>query len=286
MPPAVEIARSSGRGASSAQRQRLDRARRARPVRAARMSLRLAQQADGERAEAGRLAQRVASDSPARSCASRAAIAASGDVGAQVDRQRRRARRPRWRRAAAPTAHRPRRLRCRSRVTTASPRTVRPGEATARRSSAARRRSAAGTARSRRPRSRNWPAAAAQLRRRAAARISTQPPSEPSCGQLAPPSASTVASGAAISLSPSGGANASAPVGVPADPSMAQREPHACARAGAARRAAAARPSARLGKTRPLEPTKVSWPRPRHQARSAAGGNASIAGRSQAPAAP
>ena len=34
-----------------------------------------------------------------------------------------------------------------------------------------------------------------------------------------------------------------------------------------------------LGKTRPLEPTKVSWPRPSLQRRSAAGGKASMAGR-------
>ena len=41
-----------------------------------------------------------------------------------------------------------------------------------------------------------------------------------------------------------------------------------------------------LGNTRPLEPTNVACPSPSHHARSAAGGNASMAGRSLAAAAP
>ena len=41
-----------------------------------------------------------------------------------------------------------------------------------------------------------------------------------------------------------------------------------------------------FGNTRPLEPTNVSCPSASHHARSAAGGNASIAGRSRASAAP
>ena len=41
-----------------------------------------------------------------------------------------------------------------------------------------------------------------------------------------------------------------------------------------------------FGNTRPLEPTNVSCPSASHQARSAAGGNASIAGRSRDSAAP
>jgi hypothetical protein len=45
----------------------------------------------------------------------------------------------------------------------------------------------------------------------ASARAATQPPSEPSRGQLAPPSASTVASGRSVTIVPSGRAKASAP---------------------------------------------------------------------------
>ena len=41
-----------------------------------------------------------------------------------------------------------------------------------------------------------------------------------------------------------------------------------------------------FGNTRPLEPTNVSCPSASHQARRAAGGNASIAGRSRDSAAP
>ena len=143
-------------------------------------------------------------------------------------------------------------------------------EATARSASAAGRRSARGTPRTSRRGSRSWPAAAAPPRRRRAPAASTQPPSEPSRGQLAPPSASTVGIGVSRHA-PLGRVEQQRAVLVPADPVMAQLEGDARRRrAAAATRAAAARSSWPCGNTRPLEPTNVSWPSPSHQARSAA----------------
>ena len=91
---------------------------------------------------------------------------------------------------------------------------------------------------------------------RAASR-STQLASEPSRGQLAPPSASTVTS-AAMAASRSPCAKRSRPA--PSQPSQrwrkAKRAPNASSRRSQARSSGEA--FIALGNTRPLEPTKVS----------------------------
>ena len=92
------------------------------------------------------------------------------------------------------------------------------------------------------------------------ASTSTQPPSEPSRGQLAPPSASTVASASTFTR-PRGVSNSSVAALVPAGPAMAQLEfarPRASSRRSQARSSGEALSD--FGNTRPLDPTKVSWP--------------------------
>ena len=119
----------------------------------------------------------------------------------------------------------------------------------------------------------------------ASCRTATQPPSEPSRGQLAPPSASTAASGVTDTV-PAGAAKLKAP--------RASQPVHRWRSANVtlsrSSRPSQARSSGEalsaVGNTRPLEPMKVDWPRPSHQARSASGGNAAIAARSRGSALP
>src|SRR5271165_6916791 len=114
---------------------------------------------------------------------------------------------------------------------------------------------------------------------------STQPPSAPSRGQEAPPSANTAAPGLMVS-SLDGPEKRRAP----SSPKPAKRDrsrsstPSSASRRSQARRSGVALKL--LGKTRPLVPTKVSSPSPAAQSRSARGGNASIAGRNRSAAAP
>ena len=112
-----------------------------------------------------------------------------------------------------------------------------------------------------------------------------QLPSEPSLGQLAPPSASRVALGLMV-MSPSGPVSCN-------DPSSAQpcqrwrtwnRTPLWRRRCSQARNKGAAFIS--LGNTRPEVPTKVSMPRVCTQVRRASGGNRSRLGCSKACSAP
>ena len=113
----------------------------------------------------------------------------------------------------------------------------------------------------------------------------TQPPSEPSRGQLAPPGASTVTEGA-TATTPSGVSKRSAPSA--SHPVQrwrsAKRTPSRPSRASQARSSGDAFMA--VGNTRPEEPTKHGWPRPSAHALSASGGNAAMAGRSQWAASP
>ncbi len=119
----------------------------------------------------------------------------------------------------------------------------------------------------------------------ARAMISAQLPSEPRRGQLAPPSASTVASARSVTT-PDGVSNVSAP----SSPQPVQRWRGLNTTPAASSRLIQARSSGdafRLrGNTRPLEPTNVSCPSASHQARSSSGGNAAIAARRCGVAAP
>jgi hypothetical protein len=160
---------------------------------------------------------------------------------------------------------------------TASPRTVRPSNATAMRLSGAPARRA--------PNGFDHGATNPQLAgckgttvTPAAATAATQPPSEPSRGQLAPPSASTAASGRSMTMAPSGRTKASAPSCQPIKRCrMAKSTPAPCSRRSQARSSGDA--FIALGNTRPLVPTKVSCPSASHQARTRSGGNASMAAR-------
>ena len=151
----------------------------------------------------------------------------------------------------------------------ASPRTV-ARRTSAPRPSAAGPRSARGKCRTRRRRSRNWRVAAARPPR--PGRECFDPaPSEPSRGQLAPPSASTVA-WASTARGPSGVSNDSRPLSSQPVQRGATRIARPASPAAAARRAAAARLSSPCGNTRPLEPTKVGWPSASLHARNAPAG--------------
>ena len=111
----------------------------------------------------------------------------------------------------------------------------------------------------------------------AASSGATQSPVEPSFGQLAPPSASTTASGRS-SRSPSGVSNRIAPSSL----QPVQRErvrsstPKPFSRASQARSRGEA--FIARGNTRPLDPVKVAWPRPSAQAVNSSGENASSHG--------
>src|SRR5262249_13224220 len=110
----------------------------------------------------------------------------------------------------------------------------------------------------------------------AACSVSTHSPPDPSRGQLAPPSASTVASASAVTR-PSGAPNTARP-----DSSQPVQK---CRGLKTTPRPSSRRSQARrsgddfiaFGNTRPLLPTKVGCPSPFDQARSVPGGNASIA---------
>jgi hypothetical protein len=105
---------------------------------------------------------------------------------------------------------------------------------------------------------------------------STHVPSEPTRGQLAPPSASTVMSAAAVMTVPSATRKRLPRSAGPSQrwrvsivtPSSRRRASHALSR-GVARDD--------RGNTLPLDPTNVGSPRPAHHSRSAAGGNAATA---------
>ncbi len=106
-----------------------------------------------------------------------------------------------------------------------------------------------------------------------AASVSTQPPSDPSRGQLAPPSASTVAS-ASTARAPSGVANNRRPSS--SQPVQRCRSAN-CTPMNSSRRSHARSSGEALnasGKTRPLEPTKVGCPSASLHRRSASGGKA------------
>ncbi|OIQ71949.1 hypothetical protein GALL_464300 [mine drainage metagenome] len=109
-----------------------------------------------------------------------------------------------------------------------------------------------------------------------AANIFTQPASDPSRGQLAPPSASTVAR-ASTALSPSGVWNSNWPLAF--QPVQRWRSenctPDASSRRNQARRSGDAFNA--FGKIRPLEPTKVGCPSAPHHSRKLSGGNTSMA---------
>ena len=110
-----------------------------------------------------------------------------------------------------------------------------------------------------------------------AASVSTHAPSEPSRGQLAPPSASTVAR-ASTARWPS----AFETTDCPSSSQPVQRcRSTSCTPIASSRRSHARSSGDALnacGNTRPLEPTKVGWPNASLHARNASGGNASIAG--------
>ena len=112
-----------------------------------------------------------------------------------------------------------------------------------------------------------------------AASVSTHPPSDPSRGQLAPPSASTVAS-ASTAREPSGLTNERRPS--PSQPVQRWRNAN-CTPIESSRRSHARNSGEALnasGKTRPLEPTKVGCPSASLHWRKRSGGKASMAGAS------
>src|SRR5271165_61457 len=115
----------------------------------------------------------------------------------------------------------------------------------------------------------------------ASRKASTQPPSEPSRGQDAPPSANTAAA-ASTERSPSDETKRN----LPACPNPTKRErglsvtPRSSSRLSQARKRGVALKL--LGNTRPLLPTKVSSPSSAAQPRRASGGKASTAGRKRA----
>ncbi len=104
----------------------------------------------------------------------------------------------------------------------------------------------------------------------------TQAPSEPRRGQLAPPRASTVAAGRRTSAA-SGPSIRRAPASSQPVQRVRVRRPTP----SPSRRASHARSSGDAlkarGNTRPLDPTKVGWPRSSHQCRRASGGKRSTA---------
>ena len=115
----------------------------------------------------------------------------------------------------------------------------------------------------------------------ARASTSVQAPSEPSRGQLAPPSARMVASGLCATGVLSGRSKTRLP---PALVQPIQRwrgmkvTPWLRSRCSQARSSGDAFMAA--GNTRPLDPTNTGWPSASHQARRCCGGNARIAFRS------
>ena len=124
-----------------------------------------------------------------------------------------------------------------------------------------------------------------QLAGRSGATPSSSPaqaPSEPSRGQEAPPSASTVAAGRSMHR-PFRRLEGERPI-LPAQPAMprpqrdAERRRAAPSQARSSGEAFIAR-----GKTRPELPMKVGWPSPSAQAVRAAGGKASMNGASRSP---
>ena len=112
-----------------------------------------------------------------------------------------------------------------------------------------------------------------------------QRPSEPSCGQDAPPSASTVTSKLRLT-GPSGVSKRRAPPGShPVQRWRGQKAtPWPASRRSQARNSGEALKLA--GNTRPLVPTSVSSPSARHQRRRASGSKPAIAGDRTSSAAP
>jgi hypothetical protein len=102
--------------------------------------------------------------------------------------------------------------------------------------------------------------------------------SEPGRGQLAPPSARMVTSGRART--------SSTPLAKRSAPPCrnAKRAPKSFKRRSHAHNSGDA--FINCGNTRPLEPTKVGWPKRSHHARSVGGGNASIPRRNSCGASP
>ena len=117
------------------------------------------------------------------------------------------------------------------------------------------------------------------------ASIFVQTPSDPMRGHEAPPKASTMASKARISCAPSAFSIVSAPDDTPFS---VQRVRTCTSRSPKRRKKARSSGEALklLGKTRPLEPTKVFSPSSPDHARKASGDSASIAGASFSAAAP
>src|SRR5271165_7062642 len=114
---------------------------------------------------------------------------------------------------------------------------------------------------------------------------STQPPSAPSLGHDAPPSAKTTAPASKLS-SPEGPVKRNAP---PSPKPTKRRRSRSVTRRSLKRRSQARSNGVALkllGNTRPLLPTKVSSPSPADQSRKAEGEKASIAGRSRSAATP
>ena len=102
-------------------------------------------------------------------------------------------------------------------------------------------------------------------------------PSEETRGQLAPPRARNAASKLTSVSSPAiSNAKRSSPLHPIHRAPRRSSTPSESRCPSQERRSGTARIC--LGNTRPLEPTKVSWPRPAHQFRSSSGGNARIAG--------
>ena len=116
------------------------------------------------------------------------------------------------------------------------------------------------------------------------ARTFFQPPSEPRRGQLAPPSARIVASAASVSRRPSLSTTGAAPSRSTNLAPVRSSTPNSASRASQVRSSGEA--FIAFGNTRPLEPTKVSTPRPAQKARMSVGENVSSMGRSQPAAAP
>ncbi len=112
-----------------------------------------------------------------------------------------------------------------------------------------------------------------------------QPPSEPSRGQEAPPSASTIAS-ARCSASPSGVAKRAAPSGARPIQRWRVRSATPCAASRASHARSSGEAFIARGNTRPELPTKVGWPSASHQAISASGGKARMKGARRSRAVP
>ena len=279
------------RRAGQAHRHRLDQRgeRRRRPCsrkRLRRRDRRLLQQADRRRRQVRGLAQesRQRLLGARRGEPLRPVRHASDRGAARCAAPPRRA--PRSPRAAAPTAHRCRRLRGPVAVTIASPRTVVLAERQRhplQRLAGEARRGTRPTSRRRKPQLAGCSGATATP---APLSTSTQPPSEPSCGQLAPPSASTAASALTV-VAAVGRIEQKAPCLVPADPAMPQLEADARGieppQPGAQQRRGLHRPS-----ETPARSSRRTCPGPAPRTRRAGrrGGNASIAARRCGAAAP